>query len=383
MTAVILVPSGTAHAKSIEEDIEKEINEEVEKGLNDLVTSDIENFFAALENAAKYNFGTTFKEVVKRIINGDPIDSKIFFNLISGAIKENIATIIASLVSIITLSILYGMAKNLSSGFVKESTSQVIYYAVYGAIIATLCYIVNGAIISAKAVISSVSGLVQVVFPVLLTLVTALGGAASAAAYQPIILIFTNVVVRVIELVIMPMFYATIVFSIIGNLTTNIKLEKLTSAIKSTANWTLGIMFGLIITLLSAQGIVGASIDTVGVKSAKFALSSYVPILGGYLSDGFDIVMASAVLLKNATGLAAVIILFLVILAPVIKIAVLTLMLRLTAGIIEPIADSRISNLLYSVSKNLSILISIVLGMAFLVFGLLMLIIYTFNPGVA
>jgi Stage III sporulation protein AE (spore_III_AE). len=264
----------------------------------------------------------------------------------------------------------------------KESTGQIVYYAVYGSIIATVAFIITSAVQAAVSVIASVTKLVDIVFPILLTLMAALGGTTSAAVYQPITLIFTDVVVKVINVAVMPMFFATVVFSIIGNITTNIKLDKLTSAIQSIAKWTLSIMFGVIITLVTAQGIVGASADTISVKSAKFALSSYVPILGGYLSEGFDIVMAGALLLKNAVGLAAVILLFIIILAPVIKILVITLMLRLTAGIVEPLADERISGLLYTTSKNLTILIGIVLGMAFLVFLLLMLVVYTFNMGV-
>lgn len=368
-------------AARAEESVQEELENEVEKGLDDLITSDIENFFNSLKDSTNLNLGGSFKELVKRIIKGESIDINLFFDAIWDAVKNNIFSVIGSLVTIVMLAILYGLSKNLSSGFIKESTNQIIYYAVYGSIIATLCIIINSAIMSAKTLISSVTGLVEIAFPILLTLMAALGGSASSAVFQPVTLIFTNVVVKVIDTAVMPMFYATMVFTIIGNLTQNIRLDKMTSAIQSIAKWCLSIMFGVIIALVTVQGIVGASVDTISVKSAKFALSSYVPILGGYLSEGFDIVMASAILLKNAVGLAAVIILFLIILAPVIKIVVLTLLMKVTAGVVEPMSDNRISGLLYLTSKNLSILISVVLGLSFLVFIILMLIIYTFNLG--
>lgn len=373
--------SPPAYAESAQDDVEEKLEDEIKKGLDDLVTGEVESFFDSISKDGKGALAATFKETVKKIVNGEPIDTAFFINLIWEAFKASIFPVTASLVSIVALSLLYGLSKNLSSGFIKESTGQIIYYAVYGSVIATLCVSVSGAVMSAKAVITSISSLVEIIFPVLLTLMAAMGGTATAAVYQPVTLVFTSVIIKVINYAVMPMFFATVVFTIIGNLTSNIKLEKLTKAIQSVAKWTLGIMFGAIISLVTAQGIVGASVDTVSVKSAKFALSSYVPILGGYLSEGFDIVLAGTVLLKNAVGLAAVIILFVIVLAPVAKILMLSLMMKVAAGIVEPISDSRISNLLYSTSKNLGILISVVLGLSFLVFMLLMLMIYTFNLG--
>ena len=138
----------------------------------------------------------------------------------------------------------------------------------------------------------------------------------------------------------------------------------------------------MFVGFITLEGITGATFDTVTVKSTKFALSSYVPILGGYLSDGFDLVMASCVLIKNAVGLTAIILLFFIAIVPVLKILVLSLSLRLASAIIEPISDNKISDLLFSVSKNLILLVVVLLGFAFVVFIVIMLIIYTCNFGV-
>lgn len=362
-------------------DSENELKDEISKSLSELIGSDAEDFFNNLDADGKAEFGATLKEFLSKIIDGKTFDSTLFFNLISEALRKNFFSVTGGLAAIIILGILYGLSKNLNSGFMKESTGQIVYYAIYGSIIATLLVMVNGAIMSAKTVISTIKGLVDVSFPILITVLTALGGTTSAAVFQPLTLVFTKIITEVVDKAIMPMFYATIVFSVIGNLTDTVKLDKLTKGIKSVAGWSLGIMFGVMTALVTAEGLVGASIDNVGIRSAKFALSSYVPILGGYLSDGFDIVMASAVLIKNALGLAGVIILFMIIIAPTIKILLFSIGLKLTAGIIEPMSDTRIPSLLYSVSKSLNILISIVLGMAFLVFIMFMMVISACNLG--
>jgi len=366
-----------------QKNVRDELNEEVEKSLEDLISEDLEAYFKELESASDYDFGKSLKEFVGGIISGkNPLTADAVLGLIGDAVKKNFLSVLSSLAAIVALSILYGVAKHINSGFMKESTSQIIYFAVYGAIIATLAAIVGSAVAITRNVLVSVAALVDASMPVLITLMTALGGVSGTAVYQPVTMIVSSVIIKIIEYAVMPLFFSAVVFGMIGNLTNNVKLDKLTKTFRSIANWLLGIMFSVVGALLSVQGIVGASIDNVSIRSAKFALSSYVPILGGYLSDGFDIVLAAGVLIKNAFGLAGILMLAAVVLGPVIKILVISLSLRLAAGIIEPVADEKISGLLYTTGKSLTVLISIILGLFFLVFVIFMLIITSCNAGV-
>lgn len=75
--------------------------------------------------------------------------------------------------------------------------------------------------------------------------------------------------------------------------------------------------------------------------------------------------------------------LFTAVAVPIVQTAVFTLGLKLTAGLCEPIcSDKRISDLLYGVSKNTSLLTAALAGMAFMFVILVMLIIGTCNAGV-
>ncbi len=108
-------------------------------------------------------------------------------------------------------------------------------------------------------------------------------------------------------------------------------------------------------------------------------MSKYVPIIGGYLSEGFNIILAGSVLIKNSLGLTAVIILLFTVVPYIIRVALLSLSLRLTAAISEPLGCKEISGAISDFGKNLTMLISMVLGVAFLYFLFIMLIIATGN----
>ena len=187
---------------------------------------------------------------------------------------------------------------------------------------------------------------------------------------------------KLISSAVLPAFVATIIFSIVGNISQTVKLDKLTKLVKSASTWLIGIVFGIFASFLTAQGITGGVADKFGFNIAKFALSSYVPILGGYLSDGIDLLSASLVLVKNALGYTGVLILMGTVLFPILKIITFSLAMRLTSAVAEPIGDGRVSALLHSVAGSLNLLITALAGVAFMFFLLIMLLIGSCNMGI-
>ena len=129
------------------------------------------------------------------------------------------------------------------------------------------------------------------------------------------------------------------------------------------------------------QGVAGGVVDKFGFNVAKFALSGYVPILGGYLSDGFDLISASIVIVKNAFGYFASMVLVGVILFPLLKVMAFSLTLRFVSAIVEPIGDERVAKLLHSLATNINLLITALAGVGFLFFIMTMLMTLSCNMG--
>ena len=275
------------------------------------------------------------------------------------------------------------MMQGLSSGFLKDNTREIVHFACYAAIIVILSVQITAVVIQVKEIVEGMCGFMQAVFPVLLTLITVLGSSAAAGVYSPLMAALSVGIGTVISSLVLPCFVAAVVLSIVGNISSNIKLGRLTKFFKSVAVFVLAGAFSLFAAFLTMQGLTGGIADSISVKTAKFAVQSYIPILGGYLSDGLDLALTGIILIKNAFGLVSVLVLFACVAVPVIQTAVFTLGLKLTAGLCEPIcSDKRISDLLYGVSKNTSLLIAAPSGMAFMFIILVMLIIGTCNAGV-
>ncbi len=366
----------TANAEEeIKERLEKEVNENV----NSLITPELERYFNNLE----INFSSNFATLIKDIIDGkQEIGIDTIFNLITDTIKKEFKSTLLAVLSILVLSLLSSLTGKITIGLKKEGTNEVVRLAIYGSIICTLSIMIGNLVSTTTSAINSISQLIDLTFPILITLLTALGGGSSVALLQPFTVIFANFIVKTVLKLIIPLFIACIIFTFVGNLGDSVKLDKFARTVKSVCNWTLGITFSIITMLISIQGLVGNGIDTITLKSAKFALSSYVPILGGYLSEGFDIILASCVLIKNALGFSVFIILLSIIVVPLLKILSFSFTLKIVASIIEPIGESKLSNLVYSTASHLNVLLTALAGVFFVLFVILLIIISSFNGGV-
>lgn len=365
-----------------ENEVREELEEKVSEGLDAIDFSELEEW--AKQYGADAAFSQGVEEMVRAVLNGEfTLGAERLSSVILNAVTGGIKSCIPAFAAIFAIAVMTSMMQGLSSGFLKDNTREIVHFACYAAIIVILSVQITAVVIQVKEIVEGMCGFMQAVFPVLLTLITVLGSSAAAGVYSPLMAALSVGIGSVISSLVLPCFVAAVVLSIVGNISSNIKLGRLTKFFKSVAVFVLAGAFSLFAAFLTMQGLAGGIADSISVKTAKFAVQSYIPILGGYLSDGLDLALTGIILIKNAFGLVSVLVLFACVAVPVVQTAVFTLGLKLTAGLCEPIcSDKRISDLLYGVSKNTSLLIAAPSGMAFMFIILVMLIIGTCNAGV-
>ena len=382
LLALTVGQAGVCRADNVE-DSEQTIKDNVDKNLSEMDLSKIEELLDSVEEDFRALFGSDAVSTIKDIINGNfKGDFSSFFSIITKGIGKSVLDVLPLVLTIVAVAIIYSLLESLTSGFVQQPTKKLIYFATYSSIILVVMIEIGSIIKLTTNTIGSIKTVMEAVFPILLTLVTLLGGINSSAVFKPMMATLTTFITSFISNVIIPFFIAAIAFSIVGNLTKSVKLDRLTGFFKSTATYVLGGVFSLFIAFLTFQGLTGGVIDSISIKTAKFAIQSYVPVLGGYLSDGFDLMLASLVLIKNSLGIVSLLTILSVIALPTIKIAVLSLGLKLASGIIEPISESKFSRMLHNISSNLTLLIVSLIGVGFMFLLTVMLVIYTFNAGV-
>ena len=355
-----------------EEEIRKELSDAVNGAIDSLDLKDLQKFLDNLSGDGKTALNASdVKQMLKSLVNGESVDFyESFFNFLSKTAGRYFLSFLPGLITILAICLLKSILCGVTGDFLNNSTSEVVHTVCYCSIVIVL---VSGVftIVSAVAdTIELLTNFANAIFPVLLALLSALGGAGSVGGYSPLMA------------VVLPAFVACLVFSVVGNVSKSVKLDKLANFVRSASGWLIGISFGLFGTFLTVQGISGGVVDKFGFNVAKFAVSSYVPILGGYLSDGFDLLTASVVIVKNALGYVGAIVLCCIVVFPLVKVVVFSLSLKLCGAIAEPIGDTRVATLLTSVAKNANLLVSALAGVGFMFFLILMMLMSSCNMGV-
>lgn len=374
-----------AYATSQDEDeIDDEISESIDSILDDIDFSALTSLVELINanGTDVLSFDDVLREI-KAVLSGESDDffERIFDILLKSAGRYFLG-FLPSFITIILLCILKNMLGSLTGDFLNHSTTEIVHIVCYLAVVIILS---TGVMSVAKEVSNTIEllyTLLEVLFPILLTLLSTLGATTVVGGYTSLTAVLGSVILKMITSIILPIFVASIVFCVVGGVSKSVKLDKLTKLLRSASTWLIGIVFGLFASFLTLQGVSGGITDKFGFGVAKFAISSYVPILGGYLSDGLDILTASVVLVKNAIGYTGAIVLCAIVLLPIIKVVVFSLGLRLCASIAEPVGDDRVSSLLTDVAKNVNLLVTALAGVAFLFFLMIMMIIATCNFGV-
>lgn len=377
---IVFLPQN-AFASQNKEDIEEKLEQNIQIQLDNLDFSVSQSIFDQLDEENKKLFGTdSFLQKVEQILNGDFIqNSDGFINAFFKLTFDQILKLLPVLASIAVISILCGLMSQLKSGFLSDTTSQIIFFVCFSIIILLVLTCVTNLLNTTKSTVLSMKTQMNFAFPILLTLMAGIGGSISVKAYQPSIALLSGGIVEIITNVILPLFIFSFVFAMISNLSKNVKLNKLTDFFKSGTNTILVVTFTLFTAFLSIQGLTAGTFDSISIRAAKFATKSYVPILGGYLSDGFDLILASSVLIKNSVGIAGLLLLICTIISPILQILAFSFGLKFVSAVIEPVTDERISSFLASVSKHVNMLIVSILAVAFMYFICVMLLIFTSN----
>ena len=368
-------------ARADNSEAEKELTENVDNIVDNLDLSELEAYLSTLSDSQRALIGTSgLKDRIKAVISGNlSNDYGSFISYIASVLGVNIANYLPIIVSIITIAVAYSLMSSLRGKFASDSVQNIVYYACVALLIVILFTQIFSLIAAVRKTVNELRNQMRITFPILLTLMTAVGAGSSVAVYKPGVAILIGGIAELITVFIIPAFIVAIVMTAVGNLSDGVKLGKLSGFFSSVSKWLLGTAFFVFTAFMAVQGITASVYDGVSVRTAKFAISKYVPVIGGYLSDGLNLVMSGSVLVKNAVGTTALVLLFVSVIPTVVQILMLVLSLHFAGAVIEPLGDSRMSSLVSSLAKNLTLLVSVVLAIAFLYFIFLLLIICTGN----
>lgn len=364
----IFTPMATFCVDNATVEISEDLNNSIIDELNEIDFSDLNGVIEEFQNNSTNIFSIdNIKSKIYSIISGEnAVSYSSFFASLFSIFVELIVKYLPMLSLIVAIGVISNLLNGIKSKFNEKSTSGLIHLVCFLAVVVLTIGMISSisemSVSSIKAMVSQMNA----IFPILLTLMIGIGATASAGVFQPIVAIISTYVADFFTYLILPLFMMSFVFGIINNLSDNIKLDKFNSFISSLFKWCVGLVFTLFFAVFTIQGISAGTFDSLSVRTTKYTIKSYIPIMGGYLSDGMDLILSSTILIKNAVGLIGLLMVISTIISPLLEIVVFSLLLKLVSAILQPMGNNKTSNFLMSTSKSITMLSSCIIAVGFM-----------------
>lgn len=320
-----------------------------------------------IEEAKKYTSNVfddiDFSELLNSAITGN-IDNKELGKGILKVVGKETLNSVRTIASIMIVIIIHSILKSISEGLENQGIAKISYYVQYILIVTLIMSNFSQVISMVKDSVNTLIAFSNTLIPLLFTLVLTTGNMISANLLQPVLLFMVTFIGNFISNIIIPMVLASTVLGIVSKISEYVQLDKLSKFFKSSVVWILGVVLTLFVSLVSVEGSLSSSVDGITAKTAKAAVSSFIPVVGKILGDAVDTVIGCTSILKNAVGIVGVIVILGICITPIVKLVLLMTTYYIGSAICEPIADAKIVKLLSEIGDTFRVLLAILCSLA-------------------
>ncbi len=341
------------------------IDQYIDDQLNKINISEIEEYIR--EDVAIKNTG--IKDFLKGLISGEEnllslFDKEKIQSAIFSELKSSLRVVAIILVLALLSSILKSLENSFSSGNISKITNYIIFITMVSFTLVGFKDVLN----ICYETIDSTINIMKIIMPILTTFLVLTGFSITSTILNPVFLGGVTAINVIFKKIIFTSLTLAFAVLIINNLSKNIKLKKLASFIKNINIVTIGSVFTIYLGIVSVQGMYVNSLDKFSVKTAKFALGNFIPVVGGFVSDSVDILISSSQLIKNVFGGIGLVILVGICIIPIIKVLSVIVVYKIAAVVVEPVGEDNMSTFLNDVASLMMIMMACLIAVMIMFF---------------
>ncbi len=306
-----------------------------------------------------------FSSMVTRLATGE--SEGVFaelFNGVIGKIFYEVSYNKAAIAKIILIAIVSSLFTNMSLIFDKSEMSETGFFVTYMLMITVL--MCSFGVMSSMVfdVAENIITFMNALVPAFFISVGVSSGSISAVGFCQIALVVLSIGERIIKVIMIPLVNIYVVIMIVNNIVSEDYLSRFAGVVKSFVLWGLKCFVTITLSVNAIQGIILPSID--GVKGGM--ITKLINILpgGSAITSVGGIITGSGLVVKNAIGSAGAISIAVICAVPILKLIIFIAMYKLTAAVIQPIADKRITKSVDAVAEGVNLLHRIVITLLLL-----------------
>ena len=357
LVCLLCIPA--AHVQAAQDSEEKAaVREELESGI--LSEMDLDGIEQAVDGLLE-DTDFSFSEMLRRLMSGEEaLGTDTLVELIVQVLTGTMAGQKRVLMQLIVLVLACAFLSNLSGLFSDGQLWETSFYIVY---LLAFVLLVGAFQSVSQNLTVTIRGLVEfmkVLTPAYYLAVAAASGASTATMFYQIVLVVIGAVEGLIVTLILPAVHVYVLLALINHLSKEEFLSHMTELLETGIEWALKTSLGILVGLQIIRSLIAPALDAFR-RTLIGKTASAIPGVGNAVNAVTEMVIGSAVLIRNCFGVTAIVVLFLAGLYPVLELLVTGLAYRVLAAFSQPVCDKRICNCLATVGKGYGLLLKVLL----------------------
>lgn len=317
----------------------KEMEAFIWQQMDEYDLQEIEDGFAELFPQYRLDVDLLFAQ----ILEGKVLDA---LSLFAGGIRDSVTAEFLGmkeiLICILVIGIISSLFSNFADIFAGGQISQTGFYFLYLFLMAVLTRAFVSVSQTAADTIENIVLFVKLFIPTWFLSVGAASGSATAVFYYQMMLLGAYFIESFLMTALLPFVYSYVILALLNGIWAEERLTLLLDFIKKAIITALKVIMGMITGLSMVQAVIVPVVDRLKISAFRKAVSA-IPGVGGVAEGITELVIGSAVLIKNSLGILLLVLILAVCLLPLVRILAVAGLVKLGAALAGIISDKRIS----------------------------------------
>ena len=345
--------SGTEICMAAEQETAQTQNETITGVLEDLDLSQVQKMLDQMLGEESFSMKDMLVSLTKgeNVLSKDTVQDLLRSFLFSGMQKEK-----SLLIRILLLILLAAVFANFAAVFENGQVGDICFYIVYLLLFILLMDSFSSMSHSLLQTVSWMAEFMRGLAPAYFLTISLSSGSATAAVFYEGILILTWLIQTVIVNILLPGVGMYVLIALLNNLSREEMLGRMAELLDTAVSWGLKTLLGAVVGLQVVRGLVAPVIDTLK-RSMIGRAAGVLPGVGSAVNMVTELVLTSAVLIRNSLGVVILLAFVAVGAGPVVHYGLLSLLYRFLAAIAQPISDKRIVDSLATMGEGCALLL--------------------------
>ncbi|MGS0764030.1 stage III sporulation protein AE [Syntrophomonas curvata] len=274
---------------------------------------------------------------------------------------------------LLVLSVIAALLINLQTAF-SSSVAQMSYLACFLALSAIALSSFKIVLAIGQQSIDNMVSFMTAMLPQMLILTAGLGNINTTAMLLPLLMTGATAFATTVKNVVFPLIILSAILNLVNHMSNTLKVERMAKFFTQMAQLSLGFFLTVFVGFISLRAVYAATLDKIALRTTKFVTDNAIPVVGKMFSDTVEVAAGYVVMIKQALGIYGVLVIAGIILAPLVKIAAIALIYKISAAIVEPLGDSRTAAILEVMSTHLFLMLATVAAVGLMFFVMIAIV---------